>query len=113
MEQQPQATKETQDENQEGELRTETKYIEDVPLKKVKYTSQCFTVNKKEVLKHLLHFHSVVLIGKKEKVRQTCGKLKKQYNEVVNHFKTITVCKKARLCFLNTFKPRIIAKFCC
>ena len=83
MQQQPQAMEEIQDENQEGKLRTETKYNEDVPLKKVNYTSQCLTVNKKEMLKHLSYFRSVFLIGIKEKVRQTCGKLQKQYNKYI------------------------------
>ena len=81
---------EIQDENQEGELQTETKYTEDVPRKKVKYTSQCLTVNKKEVLKHLSHLHSVLLTGEKEKIRQTCVKLKERYTKVMNHFKIST-----------------------
>lgn len=48
IDQQPQALVEIQDENQEDELLTETKYTEEVPRKKVKYTSQCLTVNKKK-----------------------------------------------------------------
>ena len=82
MDQQPQALEEIQDENREGELQTATEYTEDVPCKKVKYTSQCLTVNKKEVLKHLSHLHIILLTGKKEKVRQTCVKLKDRYSEV-------------------------------
>ena len=88
MDQQPQALEEIQDENQEGELQTETEYTEDFPCKKVKYTSQCLTANKKEVLKHLSHLHVVLLTSEKEKFRQTCVKLKDQYNEGMNHFKT-------------------------
>ena len=34
MDQQPQALEEIQDENQEGELQTETEYTENVPHKK-------------------------------------------------------------------------------
>ena len=77
IDQQPQALVEIQDENQEDELLTETKYTEEVPRKKVKYTSQCLTVNKKKVLKHLSHLHSVLLTSKKEKVRQTYVKSNK------------------------------------
>ena len=86
MEQQSQALEEIQDENQDGELQAETEYTENVPHKKVKYTSKYLTVNKKEVLKHLSHLHSV-LTGKKEKVRQTCVKLNDRYSKVMNQFK--------------------------
>ena len=87
MDQQPQALEEIQDENQEGELQAETEYTEDVPCKKGKVDIPMLTDNKKEMLKHLPHLHNVLLTGGKEKVRQTCVKLKNQYGEVMNHFK--------------------------
>ena len=87
MDQQPQALEEIQDENQEGELQAETEYTEDVPCKKGKVDIPMLTYNKKEMLKHLPHLHNVLLTGGKEKVRQTCVKLKNQYGEVMNHFK--------------------------
>ena len=68
MDQQPQALEEIQGENQEGELQAETEYTEDVPCKKGKVDIPMLTVNKKEVLKHLPHLHSVLMTGGKEKV---------------------------------------------
>ena len=75
---------EIQDKNREGELLAEAKVYWRCSLKKSKVYLPIINSQQKRGLETSMTFLYCTTV----KVRQTCFKLKEQYSEVANHFKT-------------------------